>query len=68
MEAKRAAEHGGLPDGAPGGERLAADLDALTARLEDARDASALPDAPSAHDALHDLVVRTRLAGRPSGE
>ncbi|GGO14389.1 nucleotidyltransferase domain-containing protein [Microbispora bryophytorum] len=67
IDAKRAAEHGGLPDDAPGGERLAADLDALTARLEDARDASALPDVPSAHDALHDLVVRTRLAGTPVG-
>ena len=64
VAAKGAAEHGRLPDGVPGGERLAADLDALTARLEDAGDASAVPDVPSAHDALHDLVVRARLAGR----
>ncbi|GGO26602.1 hypothetical protein GCM10010116_53400 [Microbispora rosea subsp. aerata] len=32
VAAKREAEHGGLPDGAPGRERLEADLDALTAR------------------------------------
>ncbi|WP_327046489.1 nucleotidyltransferase domain-containing protein [Microbispora sp. NBC_01189] len=64
VEAKRAAEHGALPDDAPGPERLRADLDALTAALEDAGASSALPDASSAHDALHDLVVRTRLGGR----
>ena len=28
-----------------------------------ARAASALPDAPTGYDALHDLVVRTRLEG-----
>lgn len=62
IAAKRAAEHGGLPDGAPGRERLTRDLDRLTAGLEAARDASPLPETPSARDALHDLVVRTRLA------
>ncbi|MEN3537200.1 hypothetical protein AAH991_18965 [Microbispora sp. ZYX-F-249] len=40
------------------------DLDTLTARPEDAGDACALPDVPSARDALHDPVVRARLTGR----
>ena len=44
-----------------GAERLAADLDALTVTLEEAHGASHLPEAPSAADALHDLVVRVRL-------
>lgn len=34
----------------------------LTARLEAARDASALPDMPSARDGLSDLLVELRLA------
>ncbi len=33
----------------------------LVAELEAARDASALPEAPSGRDALHDLLVRLRL-------
>ena len=64
IEAKRAAEHGGLPAGAPGGDLLEADIAALTRRLEEERDGSALPAEPAAGAALHDLVVRTRLAGR----
>ncbi|GAA3924394.1 nucleotidyltransferase domain-containing protein [Actinomadura viridis] len=64
IEAKRAAEHGALPPGAPGGERLAAEVTALAARLEEERDRSSLPDRPAAHAALHDLVVEARLAGR----
>ncbi|RJL34638.1 nucleotidyltransferase domain-containing protein [Bailinhaonella thermotolerans] len=60
IEAKRAAEHGAAPVGA---EAVSGDVAALTARLERERDASALPERASAEDALHDLVVRTRLGG-----
>ncbi|MGC1215181.1 MAG: nucleotidyltransferase domain-containing protein [Micromonospora sp.] len=61
VAAKREAEHGPLPHGAA--ERLATDVPRLRAELETARDTSALPDHadPAAVDALHDLVVRTRL-------
>ncbi|TDD75784.1 nucleotidyltransferase domain-containing protein [Actinomadura darangshiensis] len=61
IEAKRAAEHGALPDDAPDTSLLQDDVAALTARLEDERDRSDLPEFPSGHRALHDLVVRTRL-------
>jgi hypothetical protein len=72
VAAKRAAEHGALPAGTfngtgacvPDPARLAADLDRLTAELEEVRDASHLQDEPSAGEALHDLVVRTRLSQR----
>ncbi|MFF5214439.1 DNA polymerase beta superfamily protein [Micromonospora sp. NPDC000442] len=62
IAAKREAEHGPLPPGAA--ERLAVDVPRLRADLEETRNASALPDQPdpAAVDALHDLVVRTRLA------
>ncbi|MEZ0075423.1 DNA polymerase beta superfamily protein [Planotetraspora sp. GP83] len=63
VAAKRAAEHGVLPGDAPDPVRLAGDLDRLTAELGAARDASALPDTASAHDALHDFVVSARLLG-----
>ncbi|MET8452385.1 nucleotidyltransferase domain-containing protein [Streptomyces sp. NPDC005209] len=43
--------------------RVEADVERLHALLDDAQAASVLPDAPTAHDALHDLVVRVRLAG-----
>jgi predicted nucleotidyltransferase len=43
--------------------RVEADVERLHAVLDEAQAASALPDAPSAHDALHDLVVRVRLQG-----
>jgi hypothetical protein len=33
----------------------------MTAALEEARDASALPERATAEEALHDLVVRARL-------
>lgn len=61
IAAKREAEHGPLPTGAA--KRLATDVPRLRAQLEAARDTSALPDHadPAAVDALHDLVVRTRL-------
>ena len=41
--------------------RVAADVERLHAELDEAQSASALPDAPSVHDALHAFVVRTRL-------
>jgi uncharacterized protein len=66
VAAKRAAEHGALPADAPARERLAADVTAMTARLESERDRSALPDRPSAEPALHDLVVRARLGSHVS--
>ncbi|MEU4427765.1 nucleotidyltransferase domain-containing protein [Actinoplanes sp. NPDC024001] len=61
IAAKREAEHGPLPDGVA--QRLAADVPALRAELERAREESALPDHadPGAVAELHDLVVRTRL-------
>ncbi|SOD87619.1 DNA polymerase beta superfamily protein [Streptomyces sp. Ag109_G2-15] len=43
--------------------RVEADVERLHAVLDAAQAASALPDAPSAHDALHDFVVRVRRAG-----
>ncbi|WP_239089722.1 nucleotidyltransferase domain-containing protein [Sphaerimonospora thailandensis] len=61
VSAKCTAEHGGLAADAPDRTRLAADLDRLAAELERARDESRLPEAPSARNAVHDLLVRTRL-------
>ncbi len=62
IAAKREAEHGPLPAGTT--ERLGTDVPRLRAELEAARDASSLPDRPdpAAVDALHELIVRTRLA------
>jgi len=66
IAAKREAEHGLLPTGAA--RHLAADIPRLRAELETARDTSPLPEHPdpAAVDALHDLVVHTRLDQRPS--
>ncbi|MQY08032.1 nucleotidyltransferase domain-containing protein [Actinomadura macrotermitis] len=61
IEAKAAAEQGGLPADAPGHEVLSGDVEALSARLEEERAASSLPPRPAAYPALNDLVVRTRL-------
>ncbi|GAA1891270.1 nucleotidyltransferase domain-containing protein [Actinomadura bangladeshensis] len=61
IEAKRAAEHGALPEGAPDASRLRDDVLALTARLEDERQRSELPEFPGGRRALHDLAVRARL-------
>ncbi|MEW2437784.1 nucleotidyltransferase domain-containing protein [Streptomyces caniferus] len=60
IAAKEEAEHG------PAGEvveavRLRRDIEALHARLDAAQVATALPDTPGGRDALHDLIVRTRL-------
>jgi hypothetical protein len=62
IEAKRADEHDALPPSLVAPATLAADVARLTAELEAARDASALPAAPSAGPALHDLLVRTRMS------
>ncbi len=64
VEAKRSAEHGPLPGDGPDPVRLAHDVRALTASLEEARETSELPDAATAGAAVHDLVVRVRL-GQP---
>ncbi|MFD5858231.1 nucleotidyltransferase domain-containing protein [Streptomyces chartreusis] len=60
IEAKAAREHGAADvDHA----RVAADVERLHGVLDEAQAASALPDAPAAHDALHAFVVRIRLQG-----
>ncbi|MEU9481659.1 nucleotidyltransferase domain-containing protein [Streptomyces sp. NPDC048191] len=43
--------------------RVEADVERLHVVLDEAQSASALPDAPTAYDALHDFVVRVRLQG-----
>lgn len=58
---KAEAEH--VPAAGLDAERLRADVEGLHARLDAEQEASRLSDEPSAHDALHDLVVRTRLRG-----
>ncbi|WP_381800099.1 DNA polymerase beta superfamily protein [Streptomyces niveus] len=59
IEAKAEAEHGAATGLAPA--RLQSDVDALREVLADARDRTRLPDSPAGYEALHDLVVRTRL-------
>ncbi|WP_156721709.1 nucleotidyltransferase domain-containing protein [Streptomyces apocyni] len=58
--AAKAAEEHGVAD--VDDTRVRGDVEALHAVLDAAQDGSGLPDAPGAHDALHDFVVRTRLA------
>ncbi len=62
IAAKRAAEHGPFPEDVRAA--LADDVPRLRAALQAARDSSHLPERPDrqAADALHDLVVRTRLS------
>ncbi|WP_019074921.1 nucleotidyltransferase domain-containing protein [Streptomyces hokutonensis] len=43
--------------------RVRADIETLHGELDAAQEASALPDAPSTYDALHEFVVRVRLEG-----
>ncbi len=43
--------------------RVRADVEGLHGELDEAQGASALPDAPSTYDALHEFVVRVRLQG-----
>ncbi|MCT9009842.1 nucleotidyltransferase domain-containing protein [Streptomyces rhizosphaerihabitans] len=47
--------------------RVEEDVERLHTLLDEAQDASALPDAPSAYDALHAFVVRVRLDGVRGG-
>ncbi|MFF7393730.1 DNA polymerase beta superfamily protein [Streptomyces scabiei] len=44
-------------------ERVAEDVERLQGVLEQEQALSALPESPSAYDALHDFVVRVRLGG-----
>ncbi|MFF8490869.1 DNA polymerase beta superfamily protein [Streptomyces albidoflavus] len=61
IAAKAAAEHGAAdPALRPAAEAETARLHTV---LDEAEAASALPEAPSGRAALHDLVVRARLAG-----
>ncbi|WP_030166642.1 nucleotidyltransferase domain-containing protein [Spirillospora albida] len=64
VEAKRAAEHGPLPPDAPERDRLRADVEALTARLEDERSRTSLRAEPSVRREVHEFVVRMRLSAR----
>ncbi|SDM03051.1 hypothetical protein SAMN05421874_13616 [Nonomuraea maritima] len=57
VAAKRAAEHVAAPAG-PDFER---DVARMTAALEEAHQASRLPERATADEALHDVVVRSRL-------
>ncbi|MFC5718941.1 DNA polymerase beta superfamily protein [Streptomyces gamaensis] len=63
VAAKAAAEHGllSLLDGAPSYERLAADVEALHAALDEAERSTVLPERSDAGADLNELVVRTRL-------
>lgn len=64
MRAKASGEHARLtsvPD-APGRDLIEADLTRLHAVLDETAADSTLPDHPTAEPALHDLIVRTRLA------
>lgn len=60
ITAKAEREHG---DAGVEHARVAADVQRLHAVLDEAQTVSALPDAPSVHDALHAFVVRIRLEG-----
>ncbi|KOV70096.1 DNA polymerase beta superfamily protein [Streptomyces sp. MMG1121] len=59
IAAKREREHG-KTDIAHA--RVEADVEHLHAVLDEAQATSSLPDAPSTYDALHDFVIRVRLA------
>ncbi len=61
MQHKAYAEHT-VNDGLVPAQQVDADYLRLVAVLEDERDRSSLPEAPTAEPALHDLVVRQRLS------
>jgi predicted nucleotidyltransferase len=58
IAAKAEREHG---DADVDHARVEADIERLHTVLDEAQEDSALPDAPSVYDALHDFVVRIRL-------
>ncbi|MEU6260677.1 nucleotidyltransferase domain-containing protein [Streptomyces sp. NPDC047043] len=58
ITAKAAQEHG---DADVDHARVRDDVERLHGVLDEAQEASALPDAPAVYDALHDFVVRIRL-------
>ncbi|WP_406446572.1 nucleotidyltransferase domain-containing protein [Streptomyces sp. NBC_01613] len=60
IAAKAEREHG---DADVDHARVVDDVERLHVVLDEAQDASALPDAPTVYDALHDLIVRIRLEG-----
>lgn len=62
VEAKAAAEHGPLAGLGPGPARLAADVAALHAALDDAESATALPEHPRVRDELEEVVISARLS------
>ncbi|MER5870943.1 nucleotidyltransferase domain-containing protein [Streptomyces sp. NPDC002044] len=67
IDAKAAAEHGGYGScGGPAPQTLRRDFEALHAVLDAARGACALPEQPTAYDALDEFVVRRRVAA-PEG-
>jgi uncharacterized protein len=59
MAAKAEAENGALEG--PSRERIAEDVARLRGALDEAEEASRLPDRQTAEPVLHDLLVRTRL-------
>ncbi|MFC7306980.1 DNA polymerase beta superfamily protein [Streptomyces monticola] len=62
--AKAEAEHG---DADVDHARVQADVEALHAVLDAAQAETELPDAPAGYEALHDFLVRVRLAQRGGG-
>ena len=66
IAAKRQGEHRrlGVDPGLPGPERILADTERLREQLREAKATTGLPAQPTANDALHDLIVRARLAAR----
>ena len=61
LQLKAEAEHGPVGTELPPPAELANDVRRLVVDLENARDTSTLPDAPTAEPALHALLVRLRL-------
>jgi predicted nucleotidyltransferase len=64
IAAKAEQEHGGAD---VGHARVQDDVERLHTLLDEAQNASALPDAPTVYDALHAFVVRVRLEGFRGG-
>lgn len=67
IEQKAAGEHRAWSDGGVTAADLARDVVALRAELVRAGEVSTLPEAPTAHDALHDILVRERLGDADRG-